>query len=67
MKGLNKYEWLALILLGAFIAAVFISMCEGCTINKVVSNQYPCDTDSLGNKLQNVNIYLDNQKQNPKK
>lgn len=63
MKHLTKYEWAALILMGAFLAFMLVSMFGGCTINKVVSNQYPCDTDSLGNKLQNVNIYLDNQKQ----
>ena len=67
MKNLNKHQWLVLILLGIFLAIVLISTFQSCTINKVVSNQYPCDTDSVGNKHQNVNIYLDNQKQTPKK
>lgn len=46
---------------------VFICGCTIGTTNKITTNQYPCDTDSSGNKLQNVNIYIDKLKTNQSK
>lgn len=46
------------------ILMITLSSCTIGTTNKITTNQYPCDTDSVGNKLQNVNIYLEKPKQN---
>ncbi len=40
------------------ILFIFVSSCTIGTTNKTTVNQYPCDTDSLGLRKQNVNIYL---------
>lgn len=44
------------------ILLLFFASCTVGTTNKISTYQYPCDTDSVGNKVQNVNIYLPNEK-----
>ncbi len=44
-----------------FIAIIVIA----CTYSptKMITNQYPCDTDSVGLHKQNVNIYIEKPKE----
>jgi hypothetical protein len=41
-----------------------MTACTIGTTNRITTNQYPCDTDSLGNKTQIVNINLEKPKTN---
>ncbi len=50
----------------SLILLIFLCSCTIGTTNKITTNQYPCDTDSLGRKIQTVNLYI-NEKQPNKK
>ncbi len=48
--------WIVFLLVG-IILILCLSACTIGTTNKIITNQYPCETDSTGKNI--INFYLD--------